>query len=112
MSESKINTQAGAGSVSECGLTVAGLRAMKKQLMGSVVSPGTQEDVQAYDSLIRRIKVTAHIRMSPEYVYGLSAHFWQALDSCLDDIKDGETVCQHGNRPFECGDCGHNRIGG
>lgn len=21
------------------------------------------------------------------------------------EIKDGETVCEHGNRPFECGIC-------
>lgn len=23
----------------------------------------------------------------------------------VDDIKDGETVCEHGNRPFDCLDC-------
>jgi len=29
----------------------------------------------------------------------------QRVLKVIDTVKDGETVCEHGRRPFECGIC-------
>ena len=31
--------------------------------------------------------------------------YWSDIPDIQPDIKDGETVCEHGNRPFECKPC-------